>query len=679
MRSLLLRLPTLLAGLCGAVVASCAWAPARAAVSLAGEWRVLVVDGPAAEVPPGEAEPWRPIALPQPLDAAGPPGPGEQVWYATSVPAPERRRGQAIALGHALGALELYVQGHRLGAHAGGPAVYPLPDAVMPADGPLSIALRVDRSEGPPAALGGGAVVGGPLALGDAAELRAEVAATVQAERRTAERSLWLAAFLMMVALLQLHLFSRRPALRSYLWYGLLCASVSVFIGCQAEVWLAFGSYRLDLATIARRVSATLVIVSAVEFTSHFLHDRPPSRALRAVSVAAVGTLCLALVLGVEQVAVTALADAVSAVTAVVLSVAIARAALQGHRPARIIAAGAALFAATTLLSLRPPPWVRDLPLSPVTLGFPALVLSMSLALSDRFTRALAELRATHHATRRFVPYEFLELLERDTIVDIHRGDHVTMDMTVLFSDVRAFTSLAERLGPERSFGFINDYLGVMAPEIKRHHGFIDKYIGDAIMALFPPRGGQSADDAVRAAVASVEAIAAHNAAHRDDGTEPIAVGVGIHTGPLVLGTVGDTDRLSCTVLGDSVNLAARVEALTRRYGVSILITGTARQSLATPDAFRMRRIDRVVARGKSEPVELWEVMDGMPEAALARRLASADPFERALLALLDDDHAAAAPHLHAVLEADPDDGVARWHLEACAAIAESPRGGHAA
>lgn len=505
------------------------------------------------------------------------------------------------------------------------------------------------------------------------------VAGTVEAERRGAERNLWLAGILLVVGLLQLHLFSRRLELRAYLWYGLLCAGVAGFIACQAQVWLAFDSYHLEAAALARRFAGTLVIVSAVEFTSHFLYDRPPGWRLRAISATAIALLILALVLGVENDVVTSLADVISAICAVVLVALIAKAAGRGHRPARIIVVGATLFAAATIATLWPPAWVSDLPLAPITLGFPALVLSMSVALSDRFSQTLAELRATHAATRRFVPFEFLQLLDRETIVQIRRGDHVTMDMTVLFSDVRAFTGLAERIGPEASFGFINKYLGIMAPEITRHQGFIDKYIGDAIMALFPPLEASGPDNAVRAAIASIDALTAYNRERSVGGGEPITVGVGVHTGPLVLGTVGDEDRLSCTVLGDSVNLAARVEALTRRYGVSILITDTTRERLADRDAYRMRMVDRVVARGKSQPVTLWELLDVLSADAIARRLLNAETFAAGIAATLEGDHLAATAAFERVVTADPDDAAAAYHLRECRTRAALEHGGAAA
>lgn len=518
-----------------------------------------------------------------------------------------------------------------------------------------------------------------PPRLGSDTKLPPPVAGSGEAERRAAERNLWLASILLVVALLQFHLFSRRRELRAYFWYGLLCAGVAGFIGSQAQVWLAFGSDYLEAAALARRVMATLVIVAAVEFTPHFLTDQPPGWRLRTLSAAAIALMSMAFLFGVENHVVTSLSDVVSAISAVVLLTLIAHAAVRGHRPARIIVVGAALFTATTIATLWPPSWLRDFPLAPITLGFPALVLSMSMALSDRFAQTLAELRATHAATRRFVPFEFLQLLDRSTIVQVRRGDHVTMDMTVLFSDVRAFTGLAERMGPEASFGFINQYLGIMAPEITRHQGFIDKYIGDAIMALFPPLNASGPDNAVRAAIASIDALATHNRELSVDGGEPIAVGVGVHTGPLVLGTVGDEDRLSCTVLGDSVNLAARVEALTRRYGVSILITDTTREKLADPDAYRMRMVDRVIARGKSQPVTLWELLDVLPAPAIARRLGSAETFAAGVSAALDGDDMTAIAAFVRVLVADPDDAPAAYHLHACRARAALHHGDSAA
>jgi class 3 adenylate cyclase len=148
--------------------------------------------------------------------------------------------------------------------------------------------------------------------------------------------------------------------------------------------------------------------------------------------------------------------------------------------------------------------------------------------------------------------------------------------MSILFSDIRSFTTLSESMMPDENFAFINAYLERMGPVIRDHNGFIDKYIGDAIMALF-----KNADDALRAGLAMLDTLDQFNAGRRAAGQQPIAIGIGINTGSLMLGTIGERHRMDGTVISDAVNLAARVESLTKDYkgaaadlGVHLAATG---------------------------------------------------------------------------------------------------------
>ncbi len=183
--------------------------------------------------------------------------------------------------------------------------------------------------------------------------------------------------------------------------------------------------------------------------------------------------------------------------------------------------------------------------------------------------RTHLRLSRVNHAIGQFVPYPFLQILGRDSIVDVRLGDSVARDMSVLFANMRAFTRLTEQMSPEQSFGFINRYFGLLAPAVLTHGGFVDKYIGDAIMALFEG----SADDAIESGLAMSRALEPLNADRLGRGLEPIRIGVGINTGRLVLGTVGSENRMDTTVISDAVNIASRLQGLTRRYDTQLLVT----------------------------------------------------------------------------------------------------------
>jgi class 3 adenylate cyclase len=235
-------------------------------------------------------------------------------------------------------------------------------------------------------------------------------------------------------------------------------------------------------------------------------------------------------------------------------------------------------------------------------------------AASIRNARLFEELGETNRSAQRFVPHEFVRFLDRAHLKELARGQSVNRAMTVLFSDLRSFTSVVENLDPAATFELLNGYLAAMVPPIEAHSGFIDKFIGDAIMALFDDR---TADAALESAIEQHRALGVLNASR---GGIALEMGIGLHTGPLTLGVVGSEERLSATVYGDSVNLASRVEGLTRVYGGRILLTDSTRAALSNPERFALRFVDRVRVKGKDQPVGLWECLDALTDDERAAR-----------------------------------------------------------
>ncbi len=206
----------------------------------------------------------------------------------------------------------------------------------------------------------------------------------------------------------------------------------------------------------------------------------------------------------------------------------------------------------------------------------------------------------------RFIPREFLDMLERKTLADVKLGDHMQREMTVFFSDIRDFTQLSERLTPQENFSFLTSYLRNVTPIIRARGGFVDKYLGDGVMALFP---GQ-AIDAVQAAVDLGQQIARYNHGRRLAGYAPIKIGTGLHRGSLMLGTIGAEDQMQTTVIADAVNLASRIEGMTKTFGVNLLLSGSVVENLPKEHKFRLRPLGAVRAKGKSEAVEIFECYD---------------------------------------------------------------------
>jgi hemerythrin len=265
-------------------------------------------------------------------------------------------------------------------------------------------------------------------------------------------------------------------------------------------------------------------------------------------------------------------------------------------------------------------------------------------------------------AYSRFVPHQFLELMGKESITDIQPGDSIETRMTLLFADIRDFTALSETMTPRQNFSFINSYLAQMEPIIGQFHGVIDKFIGDSIMALF----ATSADDALDAAIAMHEALRVYNQERGQAERPAIAIGIGLNTGLSMLGTVGDKSRMDGTVISDAVNLASRIESMTKDYGVGLLISEHTYYSLKKPDTYHIRFADRVRVKGKEQPQSVYEVFDIDPPDVRQAKQATKRIFEEALAAYHFKEVPKAMELLTRCLEACPEDRSARVYLKRC-------------
>ncbi|MCB1167619.1 MAG: hypothetical protein KDK33_15785, partial [Leptospiraceae bacterium] len=297
-------------------------------------------------------------------------------------------------------------------------------------------------------------------------------------------------------------------------------------------------------------------------------------------------------------------------------------------------------------------------------LGSAIEVSLLSLGLGDRFNQqkeeSLNQQISLSNSYARFVPKQFLTFLNKDSITDVQLGNSVQKEMTVLFSDIRSFTTLSESMTPQENFDFINALLKRIGPVIRQNNGFIDKYIGDAIMALFP----DIPDDAVRASIEIRRLLAVYNQRRASKGMQTIRIGIGMHTGNLMLGTIGEEERMEGTVISDNVNLASRLEGLSQKYGVTTIISEKTLFGLSDPSKYNYRIIDYVRVKGKSDTVSVTEIFDGDPSEQLALKLSTRGKFERAMNFYLDRDFESALTQFQAVLEINPEDSVATLHAE---------------
>src|SRR5262249_43989857 len=287
----------------------------------------------------------------------------------------------------------------------------------------------------------------------------------------------------------------------------------------------------------------------------------------------------------------------------------------------------------------------------------------------------LAETQAAAMMTRafeKFVPKQFLQRIARDGLENLKPGNVQANLITTLFSDLRSFTTISEGMTPQALFAFLNEYLAQMQGPIDHFGGFIDKFIGDAIMALFDQEGAGQAESAVKAAIGMQRRLAEWNQEGQGPPAFPVASGVGIHTGIVMLGTLGSTTRMDSTVIGDAVNLASRLEGLTKHYGVQIIVSGDT-WGLLDKSVFESRELDLVSVKGRAAPGAIAEVYQDLEGEALARARRLADAFAPALAAYRRRDWEAGLAGFQACLAVAPGDVAATRLIEHCEAFRSHP------
>ena len=264
------------------------------------------------------------------------------------------------------------------------------------------------------------------------------------------------------------------------------------------------------------------------------------------------------------------------------------------------------------------------------------------------------------NAYGRFVPHEYLYFLSRESILDVKLGDHISKEMAVMFSDIRSFTTLAESMTPQESFNFVNAYLREVSPEIRKNNGLVVKYLGDGVMAVFPDR----ADDAVAAGIAKLNKVRDYNQRRLKAGYQPIKIGIGIHIGNVMVGIVGESGRMEGDALSDNVNLTARLEGLTKFYGVSLLISEQVVNKMHEPEKYQLRFLDRAIVKGRSEPISVYEVLEGETEETRELKLKTQPDFERGVEFYRRGELEPAKEFFDRVLQVNSLDKTAQLYLE---------------
>jgi class 3 adenylate cyclase len=228
--------------------------------------------------------------------------------------------------------------------------------------------------------------------------------------------------------------------------------------------------------------------------------------------------------------------------------------------------------------------------------------ISSQLAISYENATLYEKVSTLNKSYERFLPKEFLNQLGKGDVTKIRKGDATTKKMSILFSDIRGFTNLTEKMNSEESFSFVNEILSHLAPIISKNNGFIDKFLGDCIMALFP----FYVDDSVKCGIEMTKELEVYNNTIRK-GLPPVQMGIGINYGSCMIGTLGAEERLDGTVISDAVNTASRVESLTKTLGTPFVVTKEVIENLTIE--YPNRCIGKYLLKGKENPMTLYQFM----------------------------------------------------------------------
>jgi class 3 adenylate cyclase/ActR/RegA family two-component response regulator len=270
------------------------------------------------------------------------------------------------------------------------------------------------------------------------------------------------------------------------------------------------------------------------------------------------------------------------------------------------------------------------------------------------------DLHRIFEITGRFVPNEFIKSLGKERITDVILGDQAHQDVSVLFTDIRDYTTLSEGMTPMDNFDFINAFNQRIGPHIQAHHGFINQYLGDAIMALFT----ESPQHGLKASVVIQKIIQKYNRERVRKGRQAIRVGMGLHTGPLIMGITGDEKRMDAAIISDTVNTASRIESLSKYFQAKILLSEASLQGLSDQTEFNFRFLGKVRVKGKNNTLRIYECFDGDEPAMAEKKLISKETFNQGMDAYIDKKFAEATLAFQDVLKQNQEDQIARLFLQ---------------
>jgi class 3 adenylate cyclase len=266
-------------------------------------------------------------------------------------------------------------------------------------------------------------------------------------------------------------------------------------------------------------------------------------------------------------------------------------------------------------------------------------------------------------ASQRFVPLDFIKALGRQSILQVQLGDGINKDMTVMFADIRSYSSIAEGLSVEDNFKFINTYLQLVGPVIRKNNGFINHYHGDGFIALFT----RDAGDALNASIQILQAMDGFNQERVQNGAIPIKLGIGVHTGSVMMGIIGDGERQDANVISDAVNTASRLEGMTKTFGSTIILSEQTLEKIEDGSQYQTRFIGKVRMVGKEEVTTVYELFNADDYEIRAKKQRTLETYNKALEDYFGKRFGESAVSFKNVVDQFPEDNSSKRYLDQAA------------
>lgn len=277
----------------------------------------------------------------------------------------------------------------------------------------------------------------------------------------------------------------------------------------------------------------------------------------------------------------------------------------------------------------------------------------------SKYSKKMTDLNQAYY---RFVPQLFLQYLGKDTVLDLQLGDQTEQEKTILILRMRSFYSFSKNLTPEENFKFINSFLSRFSPIIQQNEGLVNKYISAGALSFFPHDSKQ----AVLSAIQMRDVLITYNKHRAKMNYSPIDIGIGIHKGPIMLGVIGEKDRLEGAVISDDVNLTEMLEGISGALGVSILVTQSVIDDLGETEGYRYRNLGIVNVSERDEPIQLYDVYQGDPEMIRQLKEDTKALFEKGVIMYQDGRFSDARANFIEVIKKNPMDKTAKQYFYLC-------------